>query len=672
MNTATIEKRVKRIGEEFTKVQALEFYKKMFSMRTFDRRCQRLKYKDLIMNGFHPYEGQEAVAVGVCAALENGDTVCSTHRPQGHSLAKGSSFRGIYGEMLGRVCGVSKGLGGPMQWVDVDNNFYCGSIVGSNVPIAAGAALAHEHKKSGNIAVSFFGDGASNTGAFHEGLNLAAIWKLPVLYVCENNQYGEAMPVKKFVSVSPISKRAEAYGLEGVTIDGMDVFEVAAAAREMVKRVRAGEGPQFLEASTYRFKGHYLGDPLNYRTQEEVELWQQRDPLTHCRSVLVNEFGCKEEELQAIESELEAEQEQEEQYALGQRKMTVEESIGHVMIELPEDREDYTPVSSDESRTLTYSEAIREAYREEMLRDPNVFLMGEDVGVWGNLFGCSRDLLKELGPDRIKDTPISEAAIAGAAVGAALNGMRPIIEIMYIDFISIAMDQIINHAVKYPQMGQGKVKVPLVVRTQGGVGFRNSSQHSQSLENWFVNVPGLIVVMPATPYDVKGLLKAAIRNDNPVIFIEHKALYRNKGPVPEKDYVLPLGKAAVKRQGKDITIVANSWMSIHALEAAETLARDGIECEVIDPLTLYPLDTDCIFESVRKTRHCVVVNEAPAEGSFASEVSAVVSENCWDSLKKPVRRVNGYRTGIPYDKDLERAVVPSAPWIVDAVGEVLK
>lgn len=297
--------------------------------------------------------------------------------------------------------------------------------------------------------------------------------------------------------------------------------------------------------------------------------------------------------------------------------------------------------------------------------------MGEDIAVWGNLFQCSKGLLDKYGPDRVRDTPISEAAIAGAAVGAAASGMRPVFEIMYIDFLSIALDQIINHAARYPQMGRGKVRIPITIRTQGGVGFRNSSQHSQSLENWLVNVPGVYVVMPATPYEAKGLLKAAIRNDNPVLVIEHKALYKLKGPVPEEDYVLPLGKAAVKRTGKDVTIIGTSWMAVHALEAAEELAKEGIDCEVIDPMTLYPLDVETIAASVAKTGRCVVVNEAPAAGGYASELAAVVSENCWGDLKKPVKRVTGMRTGIPYDKDLERAVVPCVAWVVNAVKEIV-
>jgi pyruvate/2-oxoglutarate/acetoin dehydrogenase E1 component len=315
-------------------------------------------------------------------------------------------------------------------------------------------------------------------------------------------------------------------------------------------------------------------------------------------------------------------------------------------------------------RMLTYAEAIQEALDEEMTRDPSVYVLGEDVAIWGNLFGCTKGLLAKYGKERVRDTPISEAALMGCAVGSAASGMRPVAEIMYIDFISIAIDQIINHAARWHQLSGGKVKIPLVVRTQGGVGFRNSSQHSQSLENWFVNIPGLVVVMPSTPYDVKGLLKASIRDDNPVIFIEHKAVYRNKGAVPKEDYVIPLGVAEVKRAGTDLTIVANSWMVLHALEAAEELAKAGISAEVVDPRTLYPLDEKTITASVRKTGHCLVVNEAPADGGWSATVAATVMERCFSDMKKPAVRLCGRRTGIPYDKDLERAVVPRASDVV--------
>jgi len=322
-------------------------------------------------------------------------------------------------------------------------------------------------------------------------------------------------------------------------------------------------------------------------------------------------------------------------------------------------------------RTITYCDALREATSEEIKRDKNVYLIGEDVGRWGNLFGASKGLLKEFGPEQVKDCPISEAALAGCAVGSAVMGMRPIAELMYIDFITIAMDQMINHAVKYRQLSCGEVKVPIVFRTQGGVGMRNSSQHSQSFENWFVNIPGLITVMPSTPYDMKGLLKSAVRNDNPVLIIEHKALYFTKGEVPEEEYLIPFGVADVKQAGSDVTIIATSWMVLHALKAAEKLQADGVSCEVIDPRTLWPLDKETIINSVKKTGRCVVVTEAPAEGGWSGEAASVVTENCFSDLKAPVKRICGMRTGVPYGTELEKAVVPNADWIVEGVREVL-
>jgi len=323
------------------------------------------------------------------------------------------------------------------------------------------------------------------------------------------------------------------------------------------------------------------------------------------------------------------------------------------------------------TRNISYRDAVREATREEMRRDKNVYLIGEDVGRWGNLFGASAGLLQEFGWEQVKDAPISEAALMGCAVGSAIMGMRPIAEIMYIDFITIAMDQIVNHAVKYHQLSNGQVKVPVTIRTQGGIGMRNSSQHSQSLENWFVNVPGLIVAMPSTPYDAKGLLKSAVRDDNPVILIEHKSLYFTRGEVPQEEYLVPLGVADVKRQGQDVTIVATSYMVLQALAAARQLEADGISAEVIDPRTLWPLDAQALVDSVKKTRHCVVVTEAPAEGGWSGEASAVIHERCFRELARPVKRVCGLRTGVPYPTHLEKAVAPDAAWIAAGVKEVL-
>ena len=321
-------------------------------------------------------------------------------------------------------------------------------------------------------------------------------------------------------------------------------------------------------------------------------------------------------------------------------------------------------------RKITYREALKEALREEMRRDPRVFLLGEDIAQFGGSYKVTQGLLDEFGPERVRNTPISEAAIVGAAVGAALTGMRPVAELMYVDFSGIAMDQIANQAAKSRYMFGGKAKVPIVLRTQGGTGRSSAAQHAQSLEAWFIHIPGLKVVMPATPYDAKGLLKTAIRDDNPVIFIEHKLLYPETGEVPEEEYLVPLGVAEVKRAGEDVTVVAHSRMVHLALRAADRLAGEGISCEVVDPRTLDPLDTPAILRSVEKTGRLVILQEAVAQCSFASEVAALVAEEALDCLDAPIRRVTALDTPMPFSPKLERFVVPSEERLIAAVREV--
>ncbi len=322
-------------------------------------------------------------------------------------------------------------------------------------------------------------------------------------------------------------------------------------------------------------------------------------------------------------------------------------------------------------REIEYREAIKEAIIEEMDSDRRVFLIGEEIGVYGGSFKVYRGLLDRYGPERVINTPIAENTIAGAAIGAALTGYRPVAEIMAIDFTTLAMDQIVNHAAKIHFLSGGNVNVPLVIRTQGGVGKGVAAQHSQSLEAWFYHVPGLKVVMPSTPYDAKGLLKTAIRDDGPVIFIEHKKLYSVKGGVPEEEYIIPFGKAEVKREGNDITIFAYSNMIIKSLEAAEELSRHGISCEIVDPRTLVPLDINLLVDSVKKTGRLIVVSEACSRGSVASDISARVTERAFEYLKAPVKIVAGLNTPIPYNSTLERASIPQVNDIIEAAKKIL-
>ncbi|MBF6606137.1 MAG: alpha-ketoacid dehydrogenase subunit beta [Chloroflexi bacterium] len=318
-----------------------------------------------------------------------------------------------------------------------------------------------------------------------------------------------------------------------------------------------------------------------------------------------------------------------------------------------------------------YAEALRDALRLEMQRDPRVLVMGEDIAEHGGAFQVTAGLLAEFGPERIRQTPISEIGIVGAGVGAALTGLRPIVELMYIDFSGLAIDQIVNQAAQNRFMFGGQARVPLVVRTQGGSGRGNAAQHSKSLEAWFTHVAGLKVVMPATPGDAKGLLTAAIRDDDPVMFIEHKLLYRTKGPVPQGEYVVPLGKADVKRVGSDLTIVTWSREVLFALEAAAKLADEGVEAEIVDLRSLVPLDRETILASVRKTRRLLVVHEAIKRGGYGGEIAALVAEEAFDDLDAPPRRLAGVETPIPYAAHLERGVIPQVEDIVRVAKELV-
>lgn len=323
-------------------------------------------------------------------------------------------------------------------------------------------------------------------------------------------------------------------------------------------------------------------------------------------------------------------------------------------------------------KTITYAQAIAEALAEEMRRDPNVIVLGEDVGPYGGNFRCTQGLWDEFGDDRVRDTPISEAAIVGSALGAAMTGLRPVAELMFGDFTAVAMDQIINQVAKVLYMSGGLLRAPLVIRTNLGGGRSSAAQHSQSLQGLFIHIPGLKVVLPATPYDVKGLLKTAIRDDDPVMFFEHKMMYNQKGDVPEEEYTIPFGKAEIKREGKDVTVVATSTLVLKSLIVAEKMAEEGISVEVIDPKTLIPLDLETIINSVKKTCRVVVADEGVVRGGFGAELTSQIQENAFDYLDAPIQRVGTYPSPIPFSPTLEKFVVPDEHKILTAIKKVIQ
>ncbi|NPV09525.1 MAG: dehydrogenase [Anaerolineae bacterium] len=675
-----------------SKDELMTMLRQMWEIRIFEDTVYDLLGRDLIKGASHLYAGEEAVAVGAMSAIGENDLITSTHRGHGHCHAHGDKhakgpqakqehLNRMMAELCGRATGYCRGRGGSMHIADVSKgNLGATGIVGGNIPVATGAGLSVKMRGTDQVVLCFFGDGASNTGNFHESLNMASTWKLPVVYVVENNLYGMSVPFCNAAACPDVARRAAAYEMPGVIVDGMDVLAVREAVAEAVERARRGEGPSLIEAKTYRYYGHSRSDPRAYRTKEEEQAWRERDPIQRLRRLLLEEGIATQEELDEVEQRAQEAIDKAVEFALASPMPSPDELYQDVYAPLtypPEvlqrDAELRARVHRGEGgRVITYGQALNEALREEMKRDERVFIMGEDVGLYGGAYAVTKGLFQEFGPERVRDTAISEAAIGGAGVGAAMSGMRPVIEIMYVDFTPLAMDQLANQGAKNRYMFGGKTTVPLVVRTEGGAGRSIAAHHSQSLEALWVHFPGIYVVMPCTPYDAKGLLKAAIRQDNPVMFIEHKMLYRVQGPVPEEDYIVPLGVADVKREGTDATVVAYSRMLHTALQAAEQLAADGVSVEVIDPRSLKPLDLDTIVDSVKKTGRLVVVTEAYKTGAFTSELVTLVNEAAFDWLDAPIERVCGADVPVPMAESLEDAAIPNADRIAAAIRKVIR
>lgn len=670
----------------------------------------------------HVSIGQEGTSAGAASALRPNDRITSSHRGHGDALAKGFAairrmeeadlrarvpgsraadreglqadaleehvYR-VIAELFGKEEGYCRGRGGGMHIADFSTGqLGANAIVGGSVPIATGAAMALRYLRSGEVVCCMAGDGAYANGVVLESLNWAAQvqWTNhlagdrpfgpPIIFLVQNNHYGMTGRADDEVMGVPwLAQRGAGFASDGMhaeVVNGMDALAVRDAVLRAAELCRAGEGPVLMEASTYRYYGHSLSDPRNeYRTRDEEEAWRAVDPIAGLGRALVESGVLSEGELHAL-GDLAA---QRNARAAGRAAAATDPDPADVLrfmyagtssesvptgFASPRVHEPLAPARMTEEGML-YRDAIRAALYEEMARDGRVIFYGEDVADYGGAFKLSKGLLEAFGRERVFNTPISEAAICGTAVGAAMMGLRPVVELMYMDFALMASDQIANQAAKWHFMSGAQTSVPLVIRASVGAGKGYGGQHSQSLESLFAHTPGLLIVYPSTAADAKGLLKSAIRSDDAVLFVESQALYATRGLVPEDpDLLVPIGPARMAREGSDATIVAWGPAVSDALAAAGELSAEGIECDVIDLRTLVPLDMATVLASVRRTGRCVVASQAVLVGSYVNEVVARLVEEAFDDLDAPIARV-GAKNGIsPQAEGLERVFLPGA------------
>ena len=664
------------------KAKSLTLYRTMQLIRQTEEQLARCHQRGLIHGACHTYVGQEAIATGVCSHLRQDDVAFSTHRGHGHALAKGLPPVELIAELFGRETGCSRGRGGSMHLFAPEIGLMGTSgIVGPCILQAAGAGYSFKLLKTDRVAVAFFGDGAVNNGAFHEGLNMAGIWRLPVLFVCENNQFATEVPFEYSAGNPSVASRGVGYGIPGVELDGNDVIAVANAAGEAVERARTGGGPTLLECKTYRTRPHSegMGD-YTYRTRDEVAAWRERCPIKRLRAELLIKKLATEVELDAIDAEITAEVTAASQAAEKAAWPDAAAAAKHVYsvsvaadvrrLTPPGDQSLLTSAATTSTREISFVAATLEALDYEMARNPGIFVLGEGIGVRGGNFGTTAGLFAKYGAERLRDTPICERGFAGLGCGAAMTGTRPIIDFMFIDFLNDAFGELINQIAKMQYMSSGRLRMPILLRGCIGIGHAAATHHSGSYHSIYAHIPGLRVVVPSTPYDAKGLFTRALRCNDPVLFLEPRELMSTKGPVPTEPYEIEFGQAHIAREGRDVTVVAIALMVQRSLAAAEQLAKEGISVEVIDPRTVSPLDTDTILASVKKTGRLLIVDEAFSPCGLGAEIAARVADTGFDDLDAPIRRLNGAFAPTPYSPPLEKAMIPHVEDIVKAIREL--
>ena len=598
--------------------------------------------------------GQEAIAVGATAALLSDELLFTLHRNLGVFTVRGIPLSRLFCQWQGKTSGFTKGR---------DRSFHFGTLeygivgmishLGPQLSLAAGVGLAHKLSGEGRVAVAFSGEGGTSEGEFHEALNVAAVWQLPVIFIVENNGYGLSTPTQEQYRCENIADRAIGYGMRSKIIDGNNLLEVYTTVAELAAELREKPEPVLLECRTFRMRGHEEASGTKYVPKELMEHWATKDPVLNYEQFLVEEKVLSEDEVKAARKRLKDEIEVELKIAYAEGDVTSTEAEELADVYAPFTQKVVAPASGRESEKRLV-DAISDGLRAAMRRHDNLVLMGQDIADYGGVFKITDGFVQEFGKERVRNTPICESAIVGAAIGLGLKGYKSMVEMQFADFVSCAITQIMNNAAKlHYRWGQ---PADIVIRMPTGAGTGAGPFHSQSNEAWFAHTPGLKVLYPSNPRDAKGLLLAAFEDPSPVMYFEHKALYRSvSGLVPDDYYTVEIGKAAIARQGSDLSIITYG-MGVHwALKAVEEL---GIDAEIIDLRTLLPLDFQAIEDTVKKTNKVLVLHEDTLFGGLGGEISAWISEHLFEHLDAPVMRVASLDTPVPFTPALERIFLP--------------
>ncbi|MDU8943585.1 pyruvate dehydrogenase (acetyl-transferring) E1 component subunit alpha [Ovoidimarina sediminis] len=646
--------------------------KEMIRIRRFESKCADLYTQEKIRGFLHLYDGEEAVAAGIIPLLGPADRVVATYREHAHALARGVPMGAVLAEMYGKAEGCAGGRGGSMHLFSRAHNLFGGNaIVGGGLPLAAGLGLADRLEDADRVTACFFGEGAVAEGEFHESMNLAALWRLPVLFVCENNGYAMGSALERTESETDITAKAACYGIAAASVDGMDVVAVQVAARKALAAIAETGAPYFLECKTYRFRAHSMFDAQLYRSKDEVAEWREKGPIVRFQTWLETNGLLHGPEIDSIIAEVDAEIDEAVAFAEAGTDEPVETLSRFVMSPDPPPPPPPAPATSA-MRVTTYRDAVREAIDDAMTRDPRVFLMGEDVGRYGGCYAVSMGLLDKFGPDRIRDTPLSESGFTGAGIGAALAGLRPIVELMTVNFSLLALDQILNTAATLRHMSNNQFGVPLVIRMATGAGKQLAAQHSHSLEGWYAHIPGLRVLAPATLEDARGMLWTALEDPDPVLIFENVMLYNMEGALAEDAGPVNITRAALRHVGDDITLITYGGSLGKTLLAADRLWQEHrISADVIDLRTLRPLDMETILASIVKTRRAVIVDEGWRSGSLAAEIGMRLAEDAFFELDAPLARVCSAEVPIPFPRHLEQAAIPQTGTIINAARRVM-